>query len=84
MPNSSEEKELQAALARTGKEYPTVRDDYAHQSDAPAKASKDDSRKTEFDGDSDKPATISLNKKDKNSAQQLDAHSDNYSISDPL
>jgi hypothetical protein len=71
LPNSSEEKELQAALARTGKEYPTVRDDYAHQSDAPATVSKDDSRKTEFDGDSDKPATISLNKKDKKQGEGI-------------
>ena len=76
MPNSSEEKELQAALARTGKEYPTVRDDYAHQSDAPAKASKDDSRKTEFDGDSDKPATVSLNKKDKKQGERIELAKD--------
>ena len=76
LPNSSEEKELQAALARTGKEYPTVRDDYAHQSDAPAKASKDDSRKTEFDGDSDKPATISLNKKDKKQGERIELAKD--------
>jgi len=65
LPNSSEEKELQAALDRTGKAYPTVRDDYANKSDAPAKVSKDDSRKTEFDDCPDEPATVSLNKKDK-------------------
>ncbi len=32
LPNSQREKDLQAALARTGQEYPTVRDDYARRS----------------------------------------------------